>query len=224
MGLDMRPMGKAKPGFEKRYYEIMDMINNDEYPQPSFWDKLRGKKTPTREDLLAEWFANLIPTYETIKAPKVGRDKEANEWLKSLYDGIEEKPSTFEDFIKEHADYYVIGLAKELDGVPLYCSYGQDENVLRGQFLIDCIPLIGEDLVHEAWETKKADATLDYGNRLMEAADQIAKENNLEYLKSQREIPEVDEESIEARLHILYSVAKWLIFYGNNGHGYEADY
>lgn len=44
MGLDMRPMGKAKPGFEKRYYEIMDMINNNEYPQPSFWDKLRGKK------------------------------------------------------------------------------------------------------------------------------------------------------------------------------------
>ncbi|MCC9043075.1 hypothetical protein LNQ81_10350 [Myroides sp. M-43] len=127
---------------------------------------------------------------------------------------------SYDDFVKEHEGYYVIDLAEELDGVPLYCSFGQDQNVLRGQFLNDCLSIIDEDLVYEAWETKRADATLDYGNRLMAAAD----EYNLVYLKKQREIPDANEDTMEARLHILYAVAKWLIFYGKNGHGYEADY
>ncbi|WP_216821873.1 hypothetical protein [Myroides sp. N17-2] len=227
MGLDMRPMGKAKPGFEQRYYEIMDLvsdIDNGKKQELSIWDKLKGKKAPNREELLTEWFANLIPTYETIKAPMVGRDEQANQWLSSRYEVLDEKSMSYEEFEKEHEGYYVIDLAEELDGVPLYCSFGQDENVLRGQFLNDCLSIIDEDLVYDAWETKRADATLDYGNRLMEVADKLAQEHNLGYLKTQREIPDVDEDTMEAKLHILYAVAKWLIFYGKNGHGYEADF
>ena len=72
--------------------------------------------------------------------------------------------------------------------------------------------------------TKLADETLDYGNRLMSAADKLAKEKNLEYLKIQRLPPDTDEDSIESKLHIVFSLAKWLIFYGKNGHGYEADF
>ena len=65
---------------------------------------------------------------------------------------------------------------------------------------------------------------MDYGNRLMTVADKVAKENELEYLKGQRMPPDVDEDTLESKLHIFYSLAKWLIFYGENGHGYEADY
>jgi hypothetical protein len=79
-------------------------------------------------------------------------------------------------------------------------------------------------LVNEAWDTKLAEATLDYGQRLMTVADRIANENNLQFLKDQRLPPEKDEGSIESKLHIVYSLAKWLIFYGKNGHGYEADF
>ena len=118
----------------------------------------------------------------------------------------------------------MIELAKEQDGVPVYIALDQDENVFRGQFLQDCVTLIGEDLVNEAWNTKMADETLDYGNRLMEVADEIANQHNLEYLKSQRLPPDQDEDAIESKLHILFSLAKWLIFYGKNGHGYEADF
>jgi hypothetical protein len=32
--------------------------------------------------------------------------------------------------------------------------------------------------------------------------------------------PDKDEDSIESQLHIVFSLAKWLIFYGKNGHGY----
>lgn len=223
MGLDMRPMGKPKPGFEKRYLEIFKMINEDKIPKPTFIEKLSGKKLPTKEELLEEWFANQITAYETIKAPKVGRDEEADLWIREKYEGLEHKPS-MDEFLKEYEGYYVLALAKEKDGVPVYIALGQDENVFRGQFLNDCVDLIGEELVAEAWNTKLADETLDYGNRLMEVANKIAKENNLEYLKEQRTPPETNEETIEWKLHIVFSLAKWLIFYGKHGHGYEADY
>ncbi len=219
----MRPMGKPKPGFEQRFVEIFEMVTKNTIPQPSFLDKIKGKKYLTKDELLQEWFANQIQTYETIKAPRVGLDKEADEWIRNKYSELEEKPP-LEEFLKEHDGYYVIELAKELDGVPMYIAWGQDKNVFRGQFLQDCIDVIGEDLVNEAWETKHATETLDYGNRLMAVADKIAKERNLEYLKTQRLPPDTDEDTIESKLHIVFSLAKWLIFYGKNGHGYEADF
>jgi hypothetical protein len=222
MGLDMRPMGKPKPGYEERFLEIFKMISQNQIPQPTIFDKLKGRKLPTKEELLQEWFANQIPTYETIKAPRVGRDKEANDWVNNKYNEVEPKPS-FDEFLKEYQGYYVIELAKELDGVPVYIALGQDENVFRGQFLQDCIDIIGEELISEAWETKLASETLNYGERLMAIADKVAKENNLEYLKTQR-LPPDEVDSIESKLHIVYSLSKWLIFYGKNGHGYEADF
>ncbi|MNJ95250.1 hypothetical protein D3C87_129570 [compost metagenome] len=223
MGLDMRPMGKPKLGFEKRFVDIFEMLTRNNFPKPSFLDKIKGIKYPTKEELLQEWLTNQIQTYETIKAPRVGRDKEADEWIKNKYDELEDKP-TFEQFSKEYEGYYVIELAKELDGVPVYRAMGQDENVFRGEFLRDCEDLIGEDLMSEAWNTKMARETLEYGHRLMEAADTLAKQHNLTYLKSQRLPPDASEDTIESKMHILFSLAKWLIFYGKNGHGYEADF
>jgi hypothetical protein len=223
MGLDMRPMGKPKPGFEKRFVEIFEMVSQDKIPQSSLFDKLKRKKLPTKEELLKEWFDNQIQSYETIKAPRVGRDKEADDWIRTKYEEFEQKPP-LDQFLKNYDGYYVIELAKEQDGVPVYIAIEQDENVFRGQFLQDCVDIIGEDLVNEAWNTKMATETLDYGNRLMEVADKIAKEHSLEYLKSQRIPPDTDEDTIESKLHILFSLAKWLIFYGKNGHGYEADF
>lgn len=223
MGLDMRPMGKPKAGFEKRFVELHEMLSNNNIPQPSLLDQLKGKKFATEEELLEEWFEIQIPSYETIKAPQVGINKEADEWVKSKYKELEDKPP-FDTFFNEFAEYYVIELAKEQEGIPVYISIGQDENVFRGQFLQDCEELVSEELVSEAWNTKLADETLDYGNRLMNIADKLAQQNNLEYLKNQKFPPETNEDTIESKLHIIFSLAKWLIFYGKNGHGYEADY
>ena len=199
------------------------MISENKIPEPTLWDKLKGKKLASKEELLQEWHANQIQTYETIKAPRVGKDKEADDWIRARYNELKEKPP-IEEFLKEYEGYYVIELAKEQDGVPVYIALGQDENVFRGQFLRDCIDLLGEDLVNEAWETKLAEETLDYGQRLMAVADKVAKENNLEYLKTQRNPPKTAEDSLERKLHIVFSLAKWLVFYGKNGHGYEADF
>jgi len=224
MGLDMRPMGKPKPGYEKEFSRLFELLTSKQTQKKlSFLDKLSGKRVASNEDLLKEWLSIQIPTYETIKAPKVGRDQEAENWIRQKYKEQKTEKSE-EEFISEFEGYYVIELAKELDGVPVYFVLGQDENVFRGQFVNDCVDLMGEDLVNEAWETKLAPEALDYGWRLMAIADKIGLENNLQNLKTQRMPPDSDEDSLESKLHIVYSLAKWLIFYGENGHGYEADF
>ena len=223
MGLDMRPMAKPKPGFEDRFNQIFGIIQRGEEQKITFWDRFKGKRAFTKDELLKEFFENSIPTYETIKAPKVGREDEANQWVRQEYLKTDKSISENE-FVKKYEGYYVIELAKERDGVPVYISFGQDENVFRGQFLKNCFDLIGEELVAEAWNTKLSSETLSYGEDLMRVADGIAEKNNLEFLKIQHKPPDSDMDSLENKLHIIYSLAKWLIFYGKNGHGYEADF
>ncbi len=82
--------------------------------------------------------------------------------------------------------------------------------------------MLGKELVYEPWNTKLAEDTLDYGRRLMEVADKIAKENDLEYLKERRVPQDTVEDLIEWKLHIVLSLAKWLKFYSKNRYGSEA--
>ena len=213
MGLDMRPLSKPKAGKEQRFYELYSLIPSE------------NLSPDQREQLLEEWFALGIPSYETIKAPQVGRDAQADAWLRGQYDADDnpDKPP-FDEVYQDYQGYYVIELAPEQDSVPVYRAFGKDENVFRGQFLADCQELIGEDLLNEAWSNHLAEEAVDYAQRLLAAVTPIAQQHGLEYLKDQYEPPEAEPESLESQLHIVYSLARWLIFYGSRGHGYEADF
>ena len=213
MGLDMRPLSKPKAGKEQRFYELYSLIPSE------------NLSPDQREQLLEEWFALGIPSYETIKAPQVGRDAQADAWLREQYDADDnpDKPP-FDEVYQDYQGYYVIELAPEQDSVPVYRAFGQDENVFRGQFLADCQELIGEDLLNEAWSNHLAEEAVDYAHRLIAAVTPTAQQHGLEYLKDQYEPPEAKPQSLESQLHIVYSLARWLIFYGSRGHGYEADF
>ena len=213
MGLDMRPLSKPKAGKEQRFYELYNLIPSE------------NLSPDQREQLLEEWFALGIPSYETIKAPQVGRDAQADAWLREQYDADDnpDKPP-FDEVYQDYQGYYVIELAPEQDSVPVYRAFGQDANVFRGQFLADCQDLISEDLLNEAWSNHLAEEAVDYAQRLLAAVTPIAQQHGLEYLKDQYEPPEAEPESLESQLHIVYSLARWLIFYGSRGHGYEADF
>lgn len=213
MGLDMRPLSKPKAGKEQRFYELYSLIPSE------------NLSPDQREQLLEEWFALGIPSYETIKAPQVDRDAQADAWLREQYDADDnpDKPP-FDEVYQDYQGYYVIELAPEQDSVPVYRAFGQDANVFRGQFLADCQDLISEDLLNEAWSNHLAEEAVDYAQRLLAAVTPIAQQHGLEYLKDQYEPPEAEPESLESQLHIVYSLARWLIFYGSRGHGYEADF
>lgn len=222
MGLDLRPMGKPKPNFEKRFFQIINIIEGNEKQELSFIDKLFGKKLKTKDELLKEWFGIQINPLDTIKAPKVGRDRDAEVWLLEQYNNSAQSIS-IEEFKKQYEGYYVIEYAQEQDGIPIYNSPMEDQTSFRGEFLRNCIDLIGEELVIEAWSKKiKGKDALDYGNRLLAKANSIASAKGLLHLKEQREAPSGNPESVESKLHIVYSLSRWLIFYGKNGHGYDA--
>lgn len=238
MGLDWLPMDKPKPGFEERFKQLFQLFEGprslfytDKGEPQSLFDKLKSlfnknKKVKSRKELQQEWLNISEKSYETIKAPRVGRDKIANDWIKGAFNYRINKRLSEEEFVKENEGYYVIELAKELDGIPPYISLGQDRNAFPGRFLEYCEDLIGEDLYLESWGSKFADEALHYGQRLMIIADKVASENNMLYLKEQYDAPppDKDEHSLEAKIHVLYAAAKWLIFYGKNGHGFIADF
>ena len=73
MGLDWRPLPKPKLGFEQRYIEIFNALTGKQKPSLSIWDRIKGKQSVQKEELLAEWRENSILSYETIRAPMVGR-------------------------------------------------------------------------------------------------------------------------------------------------------
>jgi len=174
MGLDMRPLSKPKAGKEQRFYELYSLIPSE------------NLSPDQREQLLEEWFALGIPSYETIKAPQVGRDAQADAWLREQYDADDnpDKPP-FDEVYQDYQGYYVIELAPEQDSVPVYRAFGQDANVFRGQFLADCQDLISEDLLNEAWSNHLAEEAVDYAQRLLAAVTPIAQQHGLEYQKDQ---------------------------------------
>lgn len=216
-------MRKPLPGFEKRFEQIFRIHWGKESPTLNWFERLIGSNQKRTEILTAEMMRISLPSYETIGAPQVGRDKSADEWIKSIYLQSPQQCSEG-DFFQQYIGYYVIDLAKEQEGVPVYQSAAQDKNSFRAQFLLDCKDLIGEHLINQAFESKFALDTHKYGLKLMSIADNIAKESNLQYLKEQTYPPEVPENSLESLLHIIFSASKWLVFYAKNGHGFEADF
>jgi hypothetical protein len=219
MGLDWRPLGKPKPGYKERFDELFRILRGiDPIPVNPV------TKTPfSREELKQEWFDIQVPSYETIKAPMVGRDQEANDWVEKRYRESEQSGSV-DDWHRHYQGYYVIELAKETDGVPVYISEAQDENVFRGKFVTNfCEQMLDKGLWDLAWETLTADETLRYGQQLLEVAERVAAEHDLQHLRDQHLPPDVEVGSVPSQVHILYSAARWLIFYGKEGHGFEAD-
>lgn len=223
MGLDMRPLPKGKPGYEERAEQILRIIffTGEQPLTPA--ELAAGIKPMSLDEMKAELEANSIKTYETIKAPKIGRDAEADQYAREAW-AESDKSMTEDEFLKKHEGYHITDLAKEKDGIPVYVPFGGgDVNVFRGSFLkqYTCDELLGKELVGEAWQTKLAADTLDFGNRLMAKTDEVAATLGLQHLKDQRLPPQGDNIN-EHRIHIGYSLARWLIFYGKNGHGYEA--
>ena len=65
----------------------------------------------------------------------------------------------------------------------IYHCLNEHSYISRRKFLNDCIDILGEDLVSEAWETKLAEDALNYAIRLNEIAEDIAKDNNFNIFK-----------------------------------------
>ncbi len=224
MGLDWKPMNRPHSGYEGEYRRLFKLLTGEEKQSLSFIDKLKGKKELSRDELLDQFLSISSTAYKTLNAPQVGSDPKATKWAESQFENREDKSLTLDEFMQQMQGYYVLDLVPESDGMPVYIAMHDEAHVFRAQFLNDCEKILGPELFGMAYESKLAEETLDYSNKLMALAEQYAKEHNCSELKHERKPPETEEDAPESKAHILFSAAKWLKFWSSQGHGMEADF
>lgn len=224
MGLDWKPLNKPKAGYEQEYCQIFKYLTGKEKQKIGFIEKLKGKRELNQEDLLDKFLSISSTAYETLNAPEVGINQEATKWAEAQFENREDKSLSFDEFMTQMKGYYVLDLVPECDGIPMYIAMHDEAHVFRAQFLNDCEEILSAELFEKAYESKLADETLEYAKKLMVVAEEYARTNNCMNLKDQKRPPDVDEDSPESKAHILFSAAKWLIYWSSRGHGMEASY
>lgn len=221
MGLDWVPMNKPKPGKESEFEEILcELIYRE---PPNFFPK-EPDKISNSEELLRRFRDNSITAYETLNAPKIGSDESADKWAKDNFNLLNKDKLPLETFLESMKDYFVLDLVPACDGLPVYVSPVLDKYAFRAKCLDDCEKILGKKLHLQAWGSMFAKEALEYGKQIMKIAENYAKKNNCMHLKEQRIPPEKEERTPESNAHILFSAAKWLIFWAERNHGYEVDF
>jgi hypothetical protein len=217
-------MNKPKPGKMEEYDNIFLILSGQIKEKKSFFRRLFDNEANSRESLLNRFLEISIPAYETLGAPQVGLEETATDWAIQQYEYRKDKDLSLNEFIESMRGYYVIDLVPENDGIPVYIAPHYESHVFRAKFLEDCKEIIGDKIIETAFTSQLAKGAMDLGNEIMEVANDFAMQNNIMYLKDQRMPPEFDENSAESKVHILFSAAKWLKWWGERGHGYEADF
>jgi hypothetical protein len=238
MGLDWVPLAKPKPGHEAEFEELFYLLTDRKKPAGGgpLWKKVLGLSAAESKEKLSERFLAIpaVTPYEALNAPMVGRDQAANAWVKELYDSkkltkdLLSRP--MEDALRAMKGFYVVDLVPECDGIPIYTSgpgggsYNPEPFWFRAKFLEVCTDALDTAVIAEAFSSKLAPELVTYGNTLAAAAKAFAKKNSVESVLGQRTLEWDDESKPEAQAHIVHAAAKWCLFWGELGHGMEANF
>lgn len=224
MSYRVMPIGKPKIGYEKEFNDLIFKIKNYENLSVSFVDKIIGRKKPEKKELIKHWKSIQNSPYETIRTPRVGRDQRANQHvIDVIYEG-ELKPEHHDQVIKNYDGFYFGELAEIQDGISVYSDGGGDVIAFNAGYLIESEPLVSNGLLGGSWGLKLSNETKEYGLRVKAEAAHLANKHGIEYLEGQRVRPNSAIESIESKVHVLFEFSRWLIFWGENGHGIEGGY
>ncbi len=220
MGLDCVPLGAAKPQFRDEWESIM----NDLYRNPDISDQVQARLLEIS-----------IEPGETIGAPIVGTDPEADAWALQNKSADSDLPDA--EFLEEHKGYRVFALLDPSDGISNYSNAGAYDGVdrcsFRGSFLEDCEDIIGSDLLKKAWtDVMRPEDAEDYGKQLLEAAEQFRNSGERRQLSSgflsklfgRRRRAQIADMPDEEKLEIIESAGKWYRFWGERGHPIWAFY
>ncbi len=238
MGLDWLPLPKPKDGCGAEFEDLWRQLNEADGSQgpagkPSFWSSLRlrlGSNPPAfdRDAAIARFQEISIPPYANLGAPVVGRDPEADAWVKELYENDKLKvpaDTMLDKVVADFAGYHVIELLPVCDGFPIYTHAdlydGVDRTSFRGKFLESCADVIGDDLLDQAWTPLLAPELADYGRSLSRCAERFAAEHSLAHVLNNRAFDWDDEGDPASQLHVVDQAARWCIFWSDRGHGLE---
>jgi hypothetical protein len=224
MGLDWNPGNKAKPGFEAEFADVFRTIQTTDPGE-------------TRNALLDRYHEISITAFETLQAPVVGRDPDADAWARQLLarNGRDEPE---DQFLARLAGFAVLPLVPPCDGLPRYTNGSPggyvEQYSFRAHFLHDCEEELGDDLLADAYESELPDDLLNYGHELLTRAEHLARRHGLDprNLVVPDTFPTIDEIaagnhtpaplSVEHKVNVLHSAGRWCIFWGERGHLLDA--
>ncbi|NQD37738.1 hypothetical protein HPT27_11940 [Permianibacter sp. IMCC34836] len=225
MGLDWNPIGKPKPGHEKEFERLFNLLG-DKPVSTSLRDRIAGIfRRFDREAATERFFEIQISPFITLGAPQVGIDKRADEWAKDRYRESPPESKSETQFLEELEGYYVAAIAPECDGLPFYSngSLGYVEPYsFRAQFLtIDCEDILGSELIERCYTSCLAAELASLGAELRAVANSYATKHEVSHVAEIRTI-EAPDDSPESKAHIMFSAAKWCEYWSSRGHGLEA--
>jgi hypothetical protein len=209
MGLDWQVGGKPKPGCEAEFRALFD-------------DLIRGKPEVDRDEKIRRFQSIMTPAHETLGTPIVGRDPSADDWARRRF--LEKSPGGDVDgWLEEIRGTPVVQLLPPCDGVPRYSNgsagYTGAES-FRAEFLKDCVDIIGEPLLEEAFEHKHPADLVDYGKRLGKAGVAFARSRGIAW----NDCDSAEPDSPEFKVDIVIAASKWCVFWGSRGHYLEPDF
>ena len=204
------PRYKAKPEFQDEFENIY--LEIDEQPEG------QEKVLPQRLEEIA------ISPYETLSAPRVGRDAEADAWVAEHFPKREKSWLSFGSSDPDYGGRFVLDLVPPCDGLPPpEYSGGEfghyvDAFAFRASLLEDCSDVIDEDLVIEGMVPMEVPELLEYGKRLRQAAETCAAEHGIDLGAP---LDTEDYDSVEGQLDVVIAAARWCIFWAERGHALE---
>jgi hypothetical protein len=235
MGLDWVVLGRPLPGREEEYRSLFHVVMASELPDEnasrgvSRWRPFRRRPAVETPEQLIQRYREFPVTspYETLQAPRVGRDEPADLWAKERYfrDQLGDKllAMPLPDALEYMKGYYVVELVPPNYGIPQYQTVVRDKIDFRAKFLHLCPDIIGDGVLESAYRSKLAEDAVIFGHSLMALAVDYAKRNSVEHVFVDRGT-DADEDSPEFQAHVVFAAAQWCLFWGERGHGFLADF
>jgi hypothetical protein len=209
MGLDWMLYGRPQPGHEKELARLTSAINElEERGDLSEKEQARLDRHASRRDRIS------IPPWEEIGCPMIGRDQEADAWLRKHYAQRRQDPEdewakrTYREVLDDCQGVYVEELAREVEGIALVQGPLAGSLNFRGKVVGDAEKVLGVDLAEESFHNHTAEECLDFAARLDQAMG--------EYLEGKRRRGDEDE------LLMILAAGFWLRFWGGRGFGFDA--
>ena len=232
MGLDMNPLGKPKPGCKDEFAAVWHRIQiaTGNRPDPEMenagWVKrlLSQGQTEDPGPLIARLQDLMIPPFEAMGAPVVGRDPAADSWFRKAFAaGNIAGHDDVETALAAARGYRALEALPDCAGFPVYTNAGAYEGVdrtsFRGSFLELCVPVIGEELLARAWDPMLAEELAAWAAALRRRVDAFAASHRVNHALGDKHYQWQDETAPDAQAHIVDQAARWAAFWSDRGHG-----
>lgn len=167
------------------------------------------------EGQMAELF---VSPAETLGAPRIGIDPEADSWIKENWERLVTKNGngrqlTQQEFIDSNSGQYLIeAVGDDVDGVGLISGMLTDRSSFRGK-AIGRMPWLPEHIQNQAYSDMSSEELIDYGSVLEIEAAAFRK----------RKGGSIDEDE-DWQAKVVEAAARWCKYWGAKGHSMHAWY